>query len=110
MRNKLTAREKVNAKSGVSIKNLEFVNGVATFDCVAVDISDVTVDGKTTENAIFITTGGTAINTISSTVIDSVADIIGLINSGDITEDEVITITVTERTSNAGRKFYMIEI
>lgn len=110
MRNKFTAREKINAKSGVSIKNLEFIDGVAIFDCVAVDIANVTVDGKTTENAIFITTDGTAINTISSTVIESVGDIISLIESGDITTDEVITITVTERTSNAGRKFYMISI
>lgn len=110
MKNTLTARERINAKSGMSIKNLEFENGSAKFDCTAVAITTVTVDGNTTENATFITTDGTAVNTISATVIESVKDIIELIESGDITADEVITVTVTERVSNAGRKFYMIEI
>ena len=110
MRNKLTAREKINAKSGMSIKNLDFETGKASFDCVAVTISAAEVDGKTVDNATFITTDGTAINTISATIIESVNDIIDLINDGEITVDEVLTITVTEKTSNAGRKFYMIEI
>lgn len=110
MRNKLTAREKINAKSGISIKNLDFENGKASFDCVAVTISTAEVDGKTVDNATFITADGTAVNTISSTIIESVDDIIDLINDGEITADEVLTITVVEKTSNAGRKFYMIEI
>ena len=110
MRNKLTAREKINAKSGMSIKNLDFENGKASFDCIAVTISTADVDGKTVDNATFITTDGTAVNTISQTIIDSVNDIIDLIADGEITEDEVLRITVTEKTSNAGRKFYMIEI
>lgn len=110
MRSKLTAREKINSKAGISIKNLDFVNGTASFDCVAVSIGKAVVDGVETETATFITSDGTAINTISNTIIDIVSDIIELIDSGDITEDEVTTVTVTERTSNAGRKFYMIEI
>ena len=110
MRSKLTAREKINAKSGISIKNLDFENGKASFDCIAVTISTADVDGKTVDTAIFITTDGTAINTISSTIIESVDDIIELIDDNEITADEVLTITVTEKTSNAGRKFYMIEI
>lgn len=110
MRSKLTVREKVNAKSGMSVKNLDYVNGVAKFDCVAIGVTNVVVDGKEVENAVFITTDGTAINTISSTILDSVADIIGLIDSGEITDDEILTITINERVSNAGRKFYMIEI
>ena len=110
MRSKLTAREKINAKSGISIKNLDFENGTASFDCVAVTISTAEVDGKTVDNAIFITVDGTAVNTISATIVESVNDIIDLINDNEITADEVLTITVTEKTSNAGRKFYMIEI
>ena len=110
MRNKFTAREKINAKAGMSIKNLDFESGKAVFDCIAVNISTAEVDGKTVDNATFITTDGTAINTISSTIIESVSDIIDLISDGEITEDEVLTITVIEKTSNAGRKFYMIEI
>ena len=110
MRNKLTAREKINARSGMSIKNLDFENGKASFDCVAVTISAAEVDGKTVDNATFITADGTAVNTISATIVESVEDIMGLIDSGEITADEVLSITVTEKTSNAGRKFYMIEI
>ena len=110
MRNKLTAREKINAKSGISIKNLDFENGKTSFDCVAVTISAAEVDGKTVDNATFITTAGTAVNTISSTIVESVNDIIDLIDDSEITDDEILTITVTEKTSNAGRKFYMIEI
>lgn len=110
MRSKLTAREKINAKSGITIKNLDFENGKASFDCIAVTISTAEVDGKTVENATFITADGTAVNTISSTIIESVSDIIDLISDGEITEDEVLTIKVSEKTSNAGRKFYMIEI
>ena len=110
MRSKLTAREKINAKSGISIKNLDFENGKASFDCIAVTISTAEVDEKTVDNATFITTDGTAINTISTTIIESVNDIIELIEDNEITADEVLTITVTEKTSNAGRKFYMIEI
>ena len=110
MRSKLTAREKINARSGISIKNLDFENGTASFDCIAVTISTADVDCKTVDTAIFITTDGTAINTISSTIIESVNDIIELIEDGEITDDEVLTITAIEKTSNAGRKFYMIEI
>ena len=110
MRNKLTAREKINARSGMSIKNLDFENGKARFDCVAVTISTAEVDGKTVDNATFITVDGTAVNTISTTIVESVSDIIDLIDDNEITDDEVLTITVTEKTSNAGRKFYMIEI
>lgn len=110
MRNTLTAREKINAKSGISIKNLDFENGVAKFDCVAISITKATVDGREVDNAVFITVDGNAINTISATVIESVEDIMMLIEEGEITEDEVLTINVIERTSNAGRKFYMIEI
>ena len=33
-----------------------------------------------------------------------------LIDETEITEEEVLTIAVIEKTSNAGRKFYMIEI
>lgn len=110
MRSKLTAREKINAKSGMSIKNLDFENGKTSFDCIAVTISTAEVDGKTVDNATFITAEGTAINTISNTIIESVNDIIELVDNDEITADEVLTITVTEKTSNAGRKFYMIEI
>lgn len=110
MRTELTAREKINAKSGMSIKNLDFVNGGASFDCIALTITTANVDGKDTESAIFITTEGKAFNTISGTIIESVGEIMSLIESGEIPEDEVLTITVVERTSNAGRKFYMIEI
>lgn len=110
MRNKLTAREKINAKSGMSIKNLDFENGTASFDCIAVTISATDVEGKIVDTATFITTDGTAVNTISATIIESVNDIMKLIDENEITVDEVLTITVTERTSNAGRKFYMIEI
>ena len=111
MRNKLTAREKINAKSGISIKNLDFENGTASFDCIAVTISATTdVEGNIFDTATFITADGTAVNTISATIIESVNDIMALIDSGEITADEVLTITVIEKTSNAGRKFYMIEI
>lgn len=110
MRNKLTAREKINAKSGNSIKNLDFENGTASFDCIAVTISTAEVDGKIVDSATFITADGTAVNTISTTIVESVDDIMDLIDSGEITADEVLTITVIEKTSNAGRKFYMIEI
>lgn len=110
MRTKLTAREKINAKSGMSIKNLDFVNGVVSFDCIALATTTANVEGKDIESAIFITTEGKALNTISSTIIESVGEIMSLIESGEIPEDEVLTITVVERTSNAGRKFYMIEI
>ena len=110
MRSKLTAREKINAKSGMSIKNLDFENGKTSFDCIAVTISTADVDGKSVENATFITVDGTAVNTISTTIIECIIYIIGLMNDGEITDDEVLTITVTEKTSNAGRKFYMIEI
>ena len=110
MRNKLTAREKINAKSGISIKNLDFENGTASFDCIAVAISPAEIEGNIVDSATFITTDGTAVNTISETIVESVEDIMGLIDIGEITTDEVLTITVTEKTSNAGRKFYMIEI
>ena len=110
MRNELTAREKINAKSGMTIKNLDFENGKASFDCIAVTISTAEVDGKIVDSATFITADGTAVNTISSSIVESVNDIMELIDSGEITGDEVLTITVTEKTSNAGRKFYMIEI
>lgn len=110
MRNNLTAKEKINAKSGITVKNLDFVNGKVSFDCIAVAISTAEVEGKTVDNATFITTDGTAVNTISPTIIESVQDIIDLICDNEITADEVLTITVVERTSNAGRKFYMIEI
>lgn len=110
MRSNLTAREKINAKSGMTIKNLDFENGKVSFDCVAVTISAAEVDGKIVDNATFITVDGTAINTISATVVESVNDIMKLIDEKEITDDEILTITVTEKTSNAGRKFYMIEI
>lgn len=110
MRIKLTAREKINAKSGISIKNLPFENGVAKFPCIAVAIATATVDGTPKDTAIFITADGTAVNTISETVIESVSEIMDLVCDGEIAEDEVIDITVNERTSNAGRKFYMISI
>lgn len=110
MRNTLTRKEKVNAKSGKSMKNLEFVNGIFTFPCIAIAVSKVEVDGKPTDNAIFVQADGTCINSISSTVLETVSDIMDLIDDGEFTDDEVIDITVTEKTSNAGRKFYMITI
>lgn len=110
MRNTITAREKINAKSGMSIKNLDFENGTTSFDCIAVTISATEVDGKIVDTATFITADGTAVNTISPTIIESVNDIMKLIDENEITADEVLTITVTEKTSSVGRKFYMIEI
>lgn len=98
-----TKKDLLNSRNGFSLQDLENGATIRAIRCAVVLGQDE--DGSDKEVAVIISDDGVIYTSISSTIIDSIIDTIGIID-----EEGTQELKLFKRKSKAGREFLTLSI